>query len=357
MCSGVLTISGCYSLNGYVMNASGQSYYSQGNYSLAAQEFQTALQSSPTNPDYMTNLAKARQKMGDARTAEQLYRQALAVDPSHQPSYHGLSEILVQQNRSQEALRLLNTWAATQPYIAESHLELAWLQRELGQPDAAAQSLQMALQANPNHATALAHLGQYYQDRGQPAQAVAMFQRSLQADWNQPEVHSRMASAADSAGANHPMGEVAMARGVHPHMVAGVQPGLNSGYPMPTATAFAPVGFPQPQPWQQAQFSGAQVAMYQPPVAGPGIAANAGSPYVGMPSGMMPMTGFSFGGGEIVNSISNTISGTNVQPVEPAAAMPIPDPAFSTSTSGTTPVTTISQSQSANITLPVTDSF
>ena len=215
----VLCFSGCYNINGYMLNASGINLYDQGNYAQAAQDFQTAVANTPQNPDYISNLAKARMKLGDGAGAEQLFRQALTTNPGHQPSYHGLSELMLAQGRSQEATQMLQTWAATQPYVAESHIEMAWLQRELGQHDAAAQSLQSALQANPNHPTALAHFGQFYQDNGQPQQAVAMYQRSLQADWNQPHVHNRLAAVAQSTGANHPLGQIAMARGVHPHSI------------------------------------------------------------------------------------------------------------------------------------------
>lgn len=217
--AGTTAICGCYSMNGFVMNSSGQNYYEQGNYPAAAAEFQQAMMNNPTNPDYMANLAKTRWKMGDANGAEQLYRQALTVSPSHQPSYHGMAELMLTQGRGQEATAMLGTWTATQPYIAESHLEMAWLQRELGQHDAAAQSLQQALQVNPSHSTALAHLGQYYHDTGHPDQAVAMYQQSLNADWNQPEVHSRLAAAAQATGGAHPMAATAMARGVHPYAV------------------------------------------------------------------------------------------------------------------------------------------
>ncbi|MCA9051420.1 MAG: tetratricopeptide repeat protein [Planctomycetaceae bacterium] len=382
-CSGALLLSGCYSMNGYVMNASGQAYYSQGNYALAAQEFQTALQNSPGNPDYMANLAKARSRMGDQQTAEQLYRTALAADPAHQPSYHGLAELLVQQNRSGEAVRMLNTWAATQPYVAESHVELAWLQREMGQPDAAAQSLQQALQVNPNHATALAHLGQYYQDQGQQTQALSMYQQSLAADWNQPEVHSRLATVADAVGANHPMSETAMARGVHPHSLPrqqlaaapGFLPGPMAG-PMPgpqfaqfapmqapmysSMAAPGPIGIPQSAgQFQSPQYyspqSGAFAAM--PPVGlpngngfapmqnhaaamppnGAGFPGSAGMQGAG--PGMMP---FSFSGGTItsVENPTSTAAGA-VAPVVPQT--PIPDPAFSGSSTNSVPVTSVSQ--------------
>ena len=213
----VLTlISGCTSMNGYMMNSSGQAFYEKGNYAMAAAEFEKAVASTPSNPDYTANLARTRFKMGDTAGAEQIYRHTLTASPGHQPSYHGMAELLVAQGRQQEATAMLSTWSATQPYVAESHLELAWLQKEMGQPDAAAQSLQQALQVNPGHPKALAHMGQIYQDRGQTNQAIAMYQQSLQADWQQPQVQSRLSNAFASAGPSHPANATAMARGAGP---------------------------------------------------------------------------------------------------------------------------------------------
>ncbi|MCP4169655.1 MAG: tetratricopeptide repeat protein [Fuerstiella sp.] len=281
LCIGLTALSGCYSMNGYVMNASGHAYYDQGNYSMAAREFQTALASRPTNPDYMANLAKTRMKMGDNQAAEQLYRQALTASPSHQPSYHGLSELMLAQGRGEESLRLMNTWAATQPYTAEPHVELAWLQREMGHDDAAAHSLQAALQVNPNHPTALAHLGQYYQDSGQAPQAISMYQKSLRANWNQPEVHSRLASAAEAAGPTHPMSRTAMARGVHPQTLPRQQ--LAFGRPNPAMPFAGGPLMPPPHVAYQPQ-----MMAQQPPLSGP-YGPPTATPQPGNP---IAMTGF-----------------------------------------------------------------
>ncbi|MBL8813792.1 MAG: tetratricopeptide repeat protein [Planctomycetaceae bacterium] len=214
------TLSGCTSMGSGMANSSGMSYYESGNYAAAASEFQTALMSDPQNPDYMANYAKARMKMGDAQGAEQMFRQALTVSPSHQPSYHGLAELMLAQGRGNEAQAMMTTWVNSQPYVAESHVEMAWLQREMGNTPGAAESLQRALQVNPSNSVALAHLGQYYEEMGQPSQAVAMYQQSLRADWNQPEVHSRLAAASQTAGPSSAMAATAMARGVHPYSMA-----------------------------------------------------------------------------------------------------------------------------------------
>lgn len=296
-----LCFSGCYNMNGYMLNASGMNLYERGNYALAAQDFQTAVANNPQNPDYVSNLAKARMKLGDANGAEQLFRQALVTNPGHQPSYHGLAELMLAQGRSQEASQMLQTWSATQPYVAESHVEMAWLQKELGQHEAAAQSLQQALQANPNHPTALAHLGQFYQDQGQPEQAVAMYQRSLQADWDQPHVHNRLASVAQTAGPNHPMGQIAMARGVHPHSIPrqqlalGPAPGNFTGSPGMQMVPGQPAMMAAGPAMQGSTFPGAEQPRqpmmaqqtFMPETGYPGQQPMLSSPWTPVPMGQM----------------------------------------------------------------------
>jgi len=203
-------------MNGYIMNASGQAMYERGNYAMAAGEFEKALASVPHNPDYASNLAKTRARMGDVASAEKLYRSNLTKSPSHQPTYHGLAELLVSQGRGEEATSLLSTWSATQPHEAEAHLEMAWLQKQLGHSDAAAQSAQRALQLNPGHPKALAWMGDHYHQTGQPNQALGMYQQSLQSQWNQPNVHSRLAAASATASPTHPVNATALAQGAPP---------------------------------------------------------------------------------------------------------------------------------------------
>ncbi|MFO0427432.1 MAG: tetratricopeptide repeat protein [Planctomyces sp.] len=391
--AGSVTIVGCSTGNGFVMNSSGQNYYQQGNLPAAAAEFEQAVRTDPTNPDYLANLAKVRAKMGDASGSEQLYRQALSVSPSHQPSYHGLAELMLAQGRGQEATSMMGTWVATQPYVAESHLEMAWLQRELGNSAGAAQSLQQALQVNPGHATALAHLGQYYQDVGRPDQAVAMYQQSLRADFNQPEVHSRLAAASQSAGAAHPMSATAMARGVHPYEMAR-QPSV-----LGTPSQGSQVA--SMQAWQQSQMAQATGAFgpyaSQMPWSAPGMMAQQPNPYSpaafaqSMPNvngSAMPFSGDSEwkvvpGSYRVIDSGAGQQGNGTMSPATMATSTPAPtpDPAISGSvvfgnsapsaqrpvtsvsvTSGSPPMTTSPQGLTADTSgsaqnTPVIDAF
>ena len=355
-----LHASGCHTMNGYATNSSGMGYYEDGNYAAAANEFQQAMLANPSNPDYVANFAKAKLKLGDPQGAEQLYRQSLTMAPSHQPSYHGLAETMMTQGRSDEAASLLTTWAGTQPYVAESHVELAWLQREMGQSDAAAQSLQRALQVNPSHTTALAHLGQYYEESGHPDQAVAVYQRSLQSDWNQPEVHSRIAAASQSAGPGSPMAATAMARGVHPYSVPRQQ------------TAFGPPS--RGARMAQMRMAQNQMGMGGNSMDGGQMAASGGWQSANSIMNVPPdqTAAMSFGTGMPGNEMpdmhssgkewsSETMLPTATPSAVPAnstpntAVGPTPDPAFS-AREATTPVTNVSWSASSTKT-PISGSL
>ncbi len=189
----LLALAGCNTMVAGLNNFEGQNYYKEGNYSMARMEFQRAIANQPFNANYVYNLAAAMQKQGDVVGAEQTYRKGIQLDPSHQPSYHGLISLLNQQGRQDEATSLLQAWAGSQPHSPVPRVEMAWLQREMGDTAGAEASLRSALEVQPNHPTALAHLGQIYQDTGRQGHAVAMYKRSLHHRWYQPEVHSRLA--------------------------------------------------------------------------------------------------------------------------------------------------------------------
>ena len=194
----LMLMSGCCSSSGWLMNNSGMGYYQKGNYAMARNEFERAVVDSPRNPDYRHNLAMAMQKQGDTPRAEQVLRHNLSVDPMHQPTYHALTQMLISQQRTAEADQLLAGWRDSQPYVPEAYVEQAWFQHETGNRLAAEQTLRQALQVKPNHPVALAHLGQLYHENGQVDQASAYYQRSLLTRWNQPEVHSRLATLTGS---------------------------------------------------------------------------------------------------------------------------------------------------------------
>lgn len=190
----VLSNCGCNMSTSYVNNRAGMIHYRAGHYQAAQDEFERAIANNPDKADYYHNYAAAANRAGDLQTAEQYYRQAIAIDPTHQPSYHNLALLMRNSDRDQEAGQLLQGWADTQPYSDKANVELAWYRRETGDVAGAEQALQQALVANPKSHVATSHLAQVYQDEGRGSEAVALYKRSLNRRWDQPGVHSRLAS-------------------------------------------------------------------------------------------------------------------------------------------------------------------
>ncbi|MFN0195239.1 MAG: tetratricopeptide repeat protein [Planctomycetaceae bacterium] len=237
----LLMLSGCSRSTGYLMNQSGTAYFERGQYAFARGDFERAVADQPDNADYIHNLAAAKKKQGDLAGAEQAYRRALWVDPSHQPSYHSLAQLYVEQNRDGEALALVQEWTDIEPFSAEPHVETAWLQREMGNPAAAEQALQQALRVDPKHPKALAHLGQVYQDSGQSERAALLYQQSLAQRWYQPEVQSRLVTL--QGNGNYPVNGGTTTTAYGPNYGTGTAYNASPWLPPAPAMATAP-GYP-----------------------------------------------------------------------------------------------------------------
>ena len=229
----VSTLCGCNSMAGRYSNEVGMMHYRRGNYAAAQAEFFRAYADAPRNPNYASNLAASMRKQGDIAGSEQFYRQALNDNSTHQPAYHGLAQLMVEQNRSGEATALLHNWMAAQPNQAGPHIETAWLKQQAGDVAGAEGSLQHALQLRPNDPVATAQLGDIYQQTGRQDMAEAMYQRSLSTRWSQPGVQMRLASLTRTS----PMG------GGYPQMAFAPPPGRAWNAAPMMAAAPLPMGY------------------------------------------------------------------------------------------------------------------
>ena len=187
------SLCGCSPVNGWAMNQQGKALYQEGQYQAARAEFERALMDRPYSADYAYNVAASMDQMGDHEAAEKMYRHALTLDPSHQPSYHGMAAMLVENGRTDEANDLISTWAATQPYSTDATVELGWLKGETGDIDGANREFQKALQANPRNTRALKQMARANRKAGLPGEAAASYARALYMDPDLPEAKDELA--------------------------------------------------------------------------------------------------------------------------------------------------------------------
>jgi tetratricopeptide (TPR) repeat protein len=202
----IVAASGCQ-LVANRQNSEGVKMFDQAYYQGAAQRFQQAIQSDPSNPDGYYNLARTYHQLGklnnqksDLQQAESYYHQCLDHDSNQQDCYRGLAVLLTEQGRSGDAFKLIDGWAARSPSLPGPKIELARLYEESGNRDAAKQQLIAAVDNDPNNPRALAALGKLREESGETTQALSNYQRSLAVDPYQPQLASRISALSGPAG-------------------------------------------------------------------------------------------------------------------------------------------------------------
>ena len=188
-------------------NAAGIRYYNRGQLAVAQSKFEAAKQANPQNADAYYNLGAVAhlqgfqtKNMAQLASAENLYRQCLALNPNHVDCHRGLAVLLAQTQRVDHAFELGRNWCMTSPQSADARVELARLYEEYGDLRTAELQLQQALQLNVNNPRVHASLGSVKEKMGDLPQALANYQRSYSLNTFQPGVPERIASLQQRVG-------------------------------------------------------------------------------------------------------------------------------------------------------------
>jgi len=134
------------------LNAMGAVYARRGQYQLAQESFQKAL----NDPFYKTpqfaayNLGSLNEKKGDIEKAMSDYQQAVKFDPQYGSAWFRIARILEQQHRSDEARHAYGRAIAASPDLAEAHLRYGIMSYQAGDTDAAINSLNRVAKLAPN---------------------------------------------------------------------------------------------------------------------------------------------------------------------------------------------------------------
>ena len=116
-------------------NALGVLAIERGDAAAAEGEFAVAVAAEPLNTVYLSNHGNALRAIRRVAEAEQAYRRALQVDPTHIDAANGLGALLVETDRAAEGLPLFDAVLRERPGSPEARLNRAIALELLGRRD------------------------------------------------------------------------------------------------------------------------------------------------------------------------------------------------------------------------------
>ena len=111
--------------------------------------------------------------LGEHPAAEQSYRRAVALEPDHAESWHGLAIALLRQKQHEDAAAAALRAVGLQHFFPEAHFHLGAALALCGHSDEAIAALETCLALSPAHAGAHRWLGIIHdRSRGDPDRAA-----------------------------------------------------------------------------------------------------------------------------------------------------------------------------------------
>jgi tetratricopeptide (TPR) repeat protein len=137
---------------------------------------------------------------GQLQSAEQIYRQILAVHPTHAQTQNELGNVLWMQGKFKAAFDCYQQSAALNPEYAEVHVNLANALLFQGNLDQAQSHCRRALQLKPDYFIAHNNLGNVFLVQGDFATAVECYRRTLELQPDYADAHNNLAGALQQLG-------------------------------------------------------------------------------------------------------------------------------------------------------------
>jgi len=162
----------------------GRIHDAAGQYDLAVQEFQHALQLDARNADAIGGLALAQEKAGRLDEAEKALQKSIALRPDYWDGYNSLGLFYDRQNRFDEAIKQLQRAEQLTPDNAQVLFNLGAVYADTGDKKnfpAAESALRKSIELGPTY-PAFANLGYLYFLEQRYLDAAAMTEKALALD-------------------------------------------------------------------------------------------------------------------------------------------------------------------------------
>ncbi|MBK8231768.1 MAG: tetratricopeptide repeat protein [Candidatus Eisenbacteria bacterium] len=155
----------------------------------AAELFRRAMELDPENAQIHQLLAKKLYRAGRPAEAIASLRRAIELDPQSADARVELGYYLGSQGATAEAEKVLREAIALAPENERAHSELGKLFDQTGRRQEAIRSLEHALQINPRSTEGLVQLGFIHYQAGERARAVQLWRSALEVDGRFAKAH------------------------------------------------------------------------------------------------------------------------------------------------------------------------
>jgi serine/threonine protein kinase/tetratricopeptide (TPR) repeat protein len=159
----------------------GDNYNLTGNYDLAAQEFQRAVQLDPSNEDGLRGEADAYEKLGNPVAAEVTYKKAISLRPNYWGGYSWLGTFYYNQSRYADAISQFTKVIELAPLNYRGYSNLGAMYVVEGKYRDALAPLNKSIEIRPN-LEAFNNLGNAYFQLRRFSDAADAFQHGLNLD-------------------------------------------------------------------------------------------------------------------------------------------------------------------------------
>ena len=145
----------------------------------AVSQLSQAADLAPGNPQIIVACGGAFQAAGRLKTAEQHYRQALAINPELPDAHNNLGTVLLDLNRPKEAMAPLENALDLNPDYVDALYNLGNAHGACGNPERAIEQYRRALSLVPEFADAHTNLGLALLETEEPEDAVQHLRRAV----------------------------------------------------------------------------------------------------------------------------------------------------------------------------------
>jgi tetratricopeptide (TPR) repeat protein len=172
--------------------AQGWRYHQAGDLPRAEQLYRQAVRIDPANADAPYLLGMACQAQGKLADAAAAFGQALQLRPDHADACNHLGIVLTDLRQLDEAAARFRQALRLRPQQADYHNNLGVTVAQQGQLDEAAACFRQALRLKPDYAEAHNNLGNVFREQGKMHEAGACYQQALRLNPNHAEAHNNL---------------------------------------------------------------------------------------------------------------------------------------------------------------------